>query len=108
MIGAPLILTIGMLILRKSLIKLTKAPILADHREVLRKKVATIVVTKTLDVVICIKEPHHPTRGIGGCEGEAPMALPAVMYTTLILIGECNSYSDYTKSNFWKSSACHY
>ena len=46
MIGALLVLTIGMLILMKPLIDLMNIPLKADHQEILSMNVATIKVAK--------------------------------------------------------------
>ena len=63
MIGATLVLITGMSILRRSLIELIEAPHEADHKEILSKKVKTLEVTKSMDMMAHIKHPPITTKG---------------------------------------------
>ena len=69
MIGASLVLTVGILIQNKSLMNLTEGPLKANHREILRQKEATIGVAKSMDMMVHVKCHCITIKGDGGGGG---------------------------------------
>ena len=59
MIGVLLLLTVGMLILKKSLREFIETLPKADQKEILSKKTTTVEVTICMDVAFCIKHPCY-------------------------------------------------
>ena len=76
--------------MEKSLSKFMEAPCKAFHKENHNKKVKTIEVTESVDMMVCIRSPPVTTKGpLTALQEEmvmveVPMALPAVTNNTLV------------------------